>query len=108
MKVPTKRGKPKLGGLSDPWLNTINEKMKCETCTTNIAQCPRHFEHLELVKPMFHIRFMILCSVFASIVRKSSQRRKITSLSKPKKIRNPKLWMPVRTKANVKVETKKW
>ncbi|KAI7750930.1 hypothetical protein M8C21_003095 [Ambrosia artemisiifolia] len=33
-------------------------KMKCETCTANMAECPGHFGHLELAKPMFHIGFM--------------------------------------------------
>ncbi|KAF5942042.1 hypothetical protein HYC85_019684 [Camellia sinensis] len=49
------RGKPKLGGLSDPRLGTIDRKMKCETCMANTAECPGHFGHLELTKPMFHI-----------------------------------------------------
>lgn len=52
------RGKPKVGGLSDPRLGTIDRKMKCETCTANMAECPGHFGHLELAKPMFHIGFM--------------------------------------------------
>ncbi|KAB1201777.1 DNA-directed RNA polymerase II subunit 1 [Morella rubra] len=52
------RGKPKMGGLSDPRLGTIDRKMKCETCTANMAECPGHFGHLELAKPMFHIGFL--------------------------------------------------
>lgn len=51
-------GKPKPGGLSDPRLGTIDRKMKCETCTANMAECPGHFGHLELAKPMFHIGFI--------------------------------------------------
>ncbi|CAA6666729.1 unnamed protein product [Spirodela intermedia] len=54
----TERGKPKVGGLSDPRLGTIDRKMKCETCMANMAECPGHFGHLELAKPMFHIGFM--------------------------------------------------
>ncbi|KAK4393292.1 DNA-directed RNA polymerase II subunit RPB1 [Sesamum angolense] len=54
----TERGKPKPGGLSDPRLGTIDRKMKCETCMANMADCPGHFGHLELAKPMFHIGFM--------------------------------------------------
>ncbi|CAN6481632.1 unnamed protein product [Victoria cruziana] len=52
------RGKPKPAGLSDPRLGTIDRKMKCETCSANMAECPGHFGHLELAKPMFHIGFM--------------------------------------------------
>ncbi|XP_021908335.1 DNA-directed RNA polymerase II subunit 1 [Carica papaya] len=54
----TERGKPKPAGLSDPRLGTIDRKLKCETCTANMAECPGHFGHLELAKPMFHIGFM--------------------------------------------------
>ncbi|KAG4153661.1 hypothetical protein ERO13_D03G005300v2 [Gossypium hirsutum] len=54
----TERGKPKVGGLSDTRLGTIDRKMKCETCTANMAECPGHFGHLELAKPMFHIGFI--------------------------------------------------
>ncbi|KAK3424808.1 hypothetical protein EUGRSUZ_F01570 [Eucalyptus grandis] len=52
------RGKPKLGGLSDPRLGTVDRKLKCETCMANMAECPGHFGHLELTEPMFHIGFM--------------------------------------------------
>lgn len=52
------RGKPKVGGLSDPRLGTTERKLKCETCMASMAECPGHFGHLELAKPMFHIGFM--------------------------------------------------
>lgn len=52
------RGKPKPGGLSDPLLGTIDRKIKCETCMAGMAECPGHFGHLELAKPMFHIGFI--------------------------------------------------
>ncbi|KAL0392464.1 UNVERIFIED_CONTAM: DNA-directed RNA polymerase II subunit RPB1 [Sesamum radiatum] len=62
------RGKPKIGGLSDPRLGTIDRKMKCETCMSNMAECPGHFGHLELAKPMFHIGFMkVVLSILRSV-----------------------------------------
>ncbi|CAL9110471.1 unnamed protein product, partial [Musa textilis] len=54
----TERGKPKLGGLSDPRLGTVDRRMSCETCKGNMAECPGHFGHLELAKPMFHVGFL--------------------------------------------------
>ena len=51
-------GKLKRGGLSDPRLGTIDRRMKCETCMANMTDCPGHFGHLELAKPMFHIGFL--------------------------------------------------
>jgi DNA-directed RNA polymerase II subunit RPB1 len=52
------RGKPKPYGLSDPRLGTIDRKIKCDTCMAGMAECPGHFGHLELAKPMFHIGFI--------------------------------------------------
>ncbi|CAO2141859.1 unnamed protein product [Urochloa humidicola] len=52
------KGKPKTGGLSDPRMGTIDRKIKCETCMAGMAECPGHFGHLELAKPMFHIGFI--------------------------------------------------
>ena len=64
----TERGKPKPNGLRDPRLGTIDRKMKCDTCTANMAECPGHFGHLELAKPMFHFGFMkIVLSVMRCV-----------------------------------------
>ncbi|KAI4976128.1 hypothetical protein ZWY2020_049735 [Hordeum vulgare] len=62
------RGKAKPGGLSDPRLGTIDQKIKCDTCMAGMAECPGHFGHLELAKPMFHTGFIktvlsIMCCV---------------------------------------------
>ena len=73
----TERGKPKVAGLSDPRLGTIDRKMKCETCMANIAECAGHFGHLELAKPMFHI--VSGCTAGGSQIQASPKNR-------PKKI----------------------
>ncbi|KAL6513541.1 DNA-directed RNA polymerase II subunit rpb1 [Orobanche gracilis] len=90
----TERGKPKIGGLSDPRLGTIDRKMKCETCMSNMAECPGHFGHLELAKPMFHIGFMKRCSVssvvFVSIAPKSWLMSEDHKFKQALRIRNPK------------------
>ncbi|MCO5588461.1 hypothetical protein L7F22_042417 [Adiantum nelumboides] len=88
------RGKPKLGGLSDPHLGTIDRQMKCETCAGNMSECPGHFGHLELAKPMFHIGFLkTILSILRCVCYNCSRlladeedhRFKVA-----KKIRNPK------------------
>ncbi|XP_042002849.1 DNA-directed RNA polymerase II subunit RPB1 [Salvia hispanica] len=90
----TERGKPKIGGLSDPRLGTIDRKMKCETCMANMADCPGHFGHLELAKPMFHIGFMkIVLSILRSVCFNCS--KILADEEEPKfkqamRIRNPK------------------
>lgn len=51
-------GKPKLGGLMDPRQGVIDKRGHCMTCTGDMNQCPGHFAHLELAKPVFHIGFL--------------------------------------------------
>ncbi|KAI3422210.1 meiosis-specific APC/C activator protein ama1 [Globodera pallida] len=50
-------GKPKLGGLNDPRQGVIEKKGVCMTCAGNDNECPGHFAHLDLAKPVFHIGF---------------------------------------------------
>lgn len=51
-------GKPKLGGLMDPRQGVIDRSSRCQTCAGNMNECPGHFGHMELAKPVFHIGFM--------------------------------------------------
>ena len=51
-------GKPKEGGVLDAKLGTMDFHMKCETCKGNWKQCPGHFGHIELAKPVFHVGFL--------------------------------------------------
>jgi len=46
--------KPKIGGLMDPRMGTIDRNFKCQTCGEGMAECPGHFGHIELARPMFH------------------------------------------------------
>lgn len=48
-------GHPKLGGLNDPRLGTNDRNYKCATCAGNMSECPGHFGHMELARPMYHI-----------------------------------------------------
>lgn len=51
-------GKPKLGGLMDPRQGCIDKRGRCNTCAGTLADCPGHFAHLELAKPVFYIGFL--------------------------------------------------
>ena len=46
--------KPKMGGLMDPRLGTIDRNFKCQTCGEGMSECPGHFGHIELARPVFH------------------------------------------------------
>ncbi|TFK38673.1 hypothetical protein BDQ12DRAFT_683152 [Crucibulum laeve] len=51
--------KPKMGGLMDPRMGTIDRNFKCQTCGEGMAECPGHFGHIELARPVFHPGFII-------------------------------------------------
>lgn len=53
----TEGGRPKLGGLMDPRQGVIDRTSRCQTCAGNMSECPGHFGHIELAKPVFHIGF---------------------------------------------------
>ncbi|CAG0900840.1 unnamed protein product [Darwinula stevensoni] len=51
-------GRPKLGGLMDPRQGVIDRNSRCQTCAGNMTECPGHFGHIDLAKPVFHIGFL--------------------------------------------------
>ncbi|KAF5311960.1 hypothetical protein D9619_003604 [Psilocybe cf. subviscida] len=51
--------KPKIGGLMDPRMGTIDRNFKCQTCGEGMSECPGHFGHIELARPVFHPGFII-------------------------------------------------
>ncbi|KAL2184397.1 beta and beta-prime subunits of DNA dependent RNA-polymerase [Thermothelomyces heterothallicus CBS 203.75] len=52
------RTKPRDGGLNDPLLGSVDRQFKCKTCTENMTECPGHFGHIELARPVFHPGFI--------------------------------------------------
>ena len=50
-------GRPKLGGLMDPRQGVIDRNSRCQTCAGNMTECPGHFGHIDLAKPVFHVGF---------------------------------------------------
>lgn len=51
-------GRPKLGGLMDPRQGVIDRNSRCQTCAGNMTECPGHFGHIDLAKPVFHCGFI--------------------------------------------------
>ncbi|VDC07033.1 unnamed protein product [Peniophora sp. CBMAI 1063] len=51
--------KAKVGGLMDPRMGTIDRNFKCQTCGEGMSECPGHFGHIELARPVFHPGFII-------------------------------------------------
>ncbi|KAI9047551.1 hypothetical protein LZ554_008267 [Drepanopeziza brunnea f. sp. 'monogermtubi'] len=52
------RTKPRDQGLNDPRLGSIDRQFKCATCDQNMSECPGHFGHIELAKPVYHPGFL--------------------------------------------------
>jgi len=50
--------KPRDQGLNDPRLGSIDRGFKCATCDGGMAECPGHFGHIELAKPVYHPGFL--------------------------------------------------
>ncbi|KAJ3308936.1 DNA-directed RNA polymerase II subunit rpb1, partial [Blyttiomyces sp. JEL0837] len=48
----------KPGGLLDPRMGTVDRNFKCQTCGENMTDCPGHFGHIELAKPVYHGSFL--------------------------------------------------
>ncbi|XP_059081445.1 DNA-directed RNA polymerase II subunit RPB1-like [Tigriopus californicus] len=51
-------GRPKLGGLMDPRQGVVDRGSRCQTCAGNMTECPGHFGHIELAKPVYHPGFL--------------------------------------------------
>ena len=47
-------GEPKDGGLFDPHMGPHDLAHNCKTCLKRAKDCPGHFGHLELKKPVYH------------------------------------------------------
>jgi hypothetical protein len=52
------KGKPKLGGLSDPRLGTMDRAAICTTDGSDVNTSPGYFGHIVLARPVFHIGFI--------------------------------------------------
>ncbi|NMA44192.1 MAG: DNA-directed RNA polymerase subunit A' [Candidatus Diapherotrites archaeon] len=52
-----KDGYPMEGGLMDAHLGVINPGIRCKTCGQGMRNCPGHFGHIELERPVVHSEF---------------------------------------------------
>jgi DNA-directed RNA polymerase subunit A' len=51
-------GTPIEGSVMDPRLGVIEPGQRCPTCGNMMGNCPGHFGHIELVKPVIHVGFV--------------------------------------------------
>ena len=50
-------GYPVEGGLMDPRLGVIDPGIRCKTCSGRLGECPGHFGHVELIRPIIHVGY---------------------------------------------------
>ncbi|WP_423793018.1 DNA-directed RNA polymerase subunit A' [Methanocaldococcus indicus] len=50
-------GYPIEGGLMDLRLGVIDPGLVCKTCGGRVGECPGHFGHIELAKPVIHVGY---------------------------------------------------
>lgn len=53
-------GYPIDGGLVDTRLGVVDPGLRCKTCGGRVKECPGHFGHIELVRPVIHVEFIKL------------------------------------------------
>lgn len=51
-------GEAVFGGINDPRMGTRDRRVRCKTCDCEEDECPGHFGHMELARPVFHIGFL--------------------------------------------------
>ncbi|KAI0757558.1 RNA polymerase Rpb1, domain 1-domain-containing protein [Daedaleopsis nitida] len=73
--------KPKLGGLMDPRMGTIDRNFKCQTCGEGMSECPGHFGHIELARPVFHPGFIVKVKKILECICVNCGRLKADSVS---------------------------
>ena len=81
------------GGINDLRMGTVDKQLFCETCRCNFEQCPGHFGHIELAKPVYHVGFIEECRKILKCVCFNCSKLLLAQDQKyneVKKIKNPK------------------
>jgi len=51
-------GEPSDGGINDLHMGTNDRMYPCKTCNGGKNDCPGHFGHISLAKPLYHVEFI--------------------------------------------------
>ncbi|CAL9735755.1 DNA-directed RNA polymerase II subunit RPB1 [Monosporozyma servazzii] len=97
----------KIGGLNDPRLGSIDRNLRCQTCQESMNECPGHFGHIDLAKPVLHVGFITrikkvcesVCMHCGKLLldEHNEQMRQAISIKDPKKRFNA-VWTLCKTK----------
>ena len=81
--ISEENGKIVPRGLADLRLGTISYTHSCATCGGSDKECPGHFGHIELAKPVFHPGFLKKTKKLLEIVCHNCGRVKLDRVSSP-------------------------
>ncbi|KAE9580997.1 DNA-directed RNA polymerase II subunit rpb1 [Colletotrichum fructicola] len=109
------RTKPRDGGLNDPMLGSIDRQFKCKTCNQAMGECPGHFGHIELAKPVYHPGFIkkvkkvleIVCHNCSKVLADRSDPEFLQAVNtRDPKVRFNRIWNICKKKTRCENETK--
>ncbi|MFW9918204.1 MAG: DNA-directed RNA polymerase subunit A' [Candidatus Thorarchaeota archaeon] len=67
-------GYPIESGIMDPRLGVIDPGQRCRTCGNRVGNCPGHFGHIELARPVMHAGYAkVIHKVLRAICRSCNQ-----------------------------------
>jgi DNA-directed RNA polymerase subunit A' len=72
-------GFPYPQGLMDLNLGVIDPGLRCKTCDQKAADCPGHFGHIELAKPVIHVGYTRLIRKLLRVTCRSCSRLLMTA-----------------------------
>ncbi len=71
-------GFPYPQGLMDLHLGVIDPGLRCKTCDQKAAECPGHFGHIELAKPVIHVGYTRLIRKLLRVTCRTCSRLLLT------------------------------
>ncbi len=91
-------GFPVDGGLMDLRLGAIDPGVRCRTCGKRVKECPGHPGHIELARPVLHIKYIPLIELFLrsfchnckKLMLPEEKQKGITPVERAKKARDKK------------------
>ncbi|UCE10531.1 MAG: DNA-directed RNA polymerase subunit A' [Candidatus Thorarchaeota archaeon] len=67
-------GYPIESGIMDPRLGVIDPGQRCRTCGNRVGNCPGHFGHIELARPVMHAGYAkVIHKVLRAVCRECSR-----------------------------------
>lgn len=78
---------PRDNSLADPRMGPCLKGSRCRTCAGNLVNCPGHFGHMVLTKPVYHFGFIdIVKKILSCVCYKCSKLKGFNETSRQQKL----------------------